>query len=120
MLERFLDAHRSYHRDQLLAWNVAFAWLAHRPFAIFMVSAAIIIFFLSLANAQEPSKDVTLTVTVAELAVIGKALGTIPYSEIAPLMNKLQIQFIAQSVPRRAEEGGGSAPSVGGVGGPTR
>lgn len=50
------------------------------------------------AKAQE-AKDVTLTVSQADLAIIGEALGTIPYAKVAPLMAKLQAQVIKQNNP---------------------
>lgn len=116
MLDRMTSEFERDHRDRALTFMEFFALVVRSRFAIFLACAAIVIFFLSLANAQEPGKDLNISVTAAELAVIGKALGTFPYSDVAPLMNKLQTQFIAQSVPRRAPDGGGSG--VGGGSGP--
>jgi len=50
------------------------------------------------AKAQEV-KEVTLTVTPAELTVIGDALGSVPYAKVAPLMAKLQGQVVKQQQP---------------------
>ena len=46
------------------------------------------------ANAQDVS--VTLTVNQADLALVAKALGALPFAEVAPLMNKLQQQVTEQ------------------------
>ena len=48
--------------------------------------------FASPAMAQ----DVTLRVNNAELGLIGKGLGTLPFNDVAPLMNKLQSQVVEQ------------------------
>lgn len=58
----------------------------------------------SSAAAQEPQSapPVTLTVNNAELKVIGDALAAMPYKDVAPLMQKLQSQVIAQQKPRDA------------------
>ena len=56
---------------------------------------------LSAAHAQEP-QSFTLTVSPAELQVIGKGLGTQPYESTAPLMAKLQAQVIEQQKPKDA------------------
>lgn len=54
---------------------------------------------LSAAYAQEP-QTFTLTVTPADLQVIGKGLGTQPYEAVAQLMAKLQAQVIEQQKPK--------------------
>lgn len=43
-------------------------------------------------NAQE----INLKVTNPELGLIGKGLGTLPFNDVAPLMQKLQTQVIEQ------------------------
>ena len=48
--------------------------------------------FASPAMAQ----DVTLKVNNAELGLIGKGLGFLPFNDVAPLMNKLQGQVVEQ------------------------
>ena len=55
-----------------------------------LILAAIL--FASPAMAQ----DVTLHVNNAELGLIGKGLGTLPFNDVAPLMNKLQSQVVEQ------------------------
>jgi hypothetical protein len=40
-----------------------------------------------------------LTVNNAEVVLIGKGLGSLPYNEVAQLMNKLQIQINHQQKP---------------------
>lgn len=57
---------------------------------------------LTAANAQEP-QSFTLTVTPADLQIIGKGLGTQPYEITAPLMAKLQAQVIEQQKPKDAK-----------------
>ena len=53
------------------------------------------------AFAQQPPSETLydLKVTVADINVIAKGLGTLPYAEVAPLMNKLQIQINQQQKP---------------------
>jgi len=52
------------------------------------------------ANAQEVS--VTLTVNQADLALVSKGLGGLPFAEVAPLMNKLQTQVMEQQKAKAA------------------
>lgn len=51
-------------------------------------------------NAQDVS--VTLTVNQADLALVSKGLGGLPFAEVAPLMNKLQAQVIEQQKAKAA------------------
>lgn len=51
----------------------------------------------TVAFAQEPTKK--LEVTDAEINIIGKGLAALPYGEVAPLINKLQIQIAQQNKP---------------------
>lgn len=44
-----------------------------------------------------PDKEFTLTVTNAEIAKIGEALGKLPYNEVAPMFFKLQQQVSKQN-----------------------
>jgi Flp pilus assembly protein TadG len=48
------------------------------------------------ATAQES----TLTVTPQEIGLIGKALGTQPYADVAPLIQKLDAQIRQQEAAR--------------------
>ena len=52
------------------------------------------------ANAQEAPTSFTLTVTPAEIQIIGKGLGSQPYETVAPLMAKLQAQVVEQQKPK--------------------
>lgn len=51
------------------------------------------------ALSQEPA-EFRLTVTPAELNVIGVALGERPYREVAPLLAKLDAQLKEQRAPK--------------------
>lgn len=55
------------------------------------------------ASAQDVS--VTLTVNQADLALVSKGLGALPFAEVAPLMNKLQAQVIEQQKAKVAVQG---------------
>lgn len=55
-----------------------------------------------LVASPTMAQEVTLKVTAQELGVIGKALGTQPYNDVASLVNKLQTQLIEQQ--KAAEE----------------
>lgn len=65
------------------------------------ISALTILALIGAAYAQEPA-SFTLTVTPADLQVIGKGLGSQPYDAVAPLMAKLQAQIIEQQKPKDA------------------
>lgn len=53
-------------------------------------------FLLSTAaHAQAPTDKVAITVTRAELQVIGQGLMELPYKTVAPVMNNLQAQLNA-------------------------
>lgn len=49
-----------------------------------------------LVEARAQDVSVTLTVNHADLALVSKGLGALPFAEVAPLMNKLQTQVIEQ------------------------
>lgn len=51
------------------------------------------------AQAQEPPKEVTLTVTGQELQILAAGLGKLPYETVAPMMQKLQAQVVKQQQP---------------------
>lgn len=69
---------------------------------MYRLSLIIALLLSSAAYAQEPA-SFTLTVTPAELQVIGKGLGTQPYESTAPLMAKLQAQVLEQQKPKDAK-----------------
>lgn len=58
--------------------------------------ALIALLIATPAFAQEPS-EYTLKVTPQELTVIGKGLGTQPFSEVQPILQKLSTQVNAQN-----------------------
>ena len=51
--------------------------------------------FVTPAVAQ-PVNDVTLKVNKAELALIGKGLGQLPFNDVSGLFKKLQMQIAEQ------------------------
>lgn len=61
---------------------------------------------LALVSASASAQDRTyiLTVSAAEVGVIGAALGARPYAEVAPLLNKLNDQIREQDKPKAAPE----------------
>ena len=54
------------------------------------------------AHAQD--NTVTLTVNQADLAVLSKGLGSLPYAEVAQLIAKLQNQVIEQGKPKKQDQ----------------
>lgn len=65
------------------------------------------IFFATVANAQAPQQPTpstvyTITITAQELDTIGNGLGSMPFKDAAPLINKLREQVMAQNKPAEA------------------
>lgn len=50
----------------------------------------------TVVSQSVPSQDVVLTVNQADLGLIGKGLGTLPYNDVTPLFAKLQGQIAEQ------------------------
>lgn len=61
-----------------------------------------LIWLPTLAIAQEKEFDFKLN--EKDIAVIGEALGMMPYAKVAPLMVKLQQQINAQTQPPKPKE----------------
>ena len=62
---------------------------------------------VSPAMAQEQSSqpsEYVLKITPQDLDLMGKALGTMPYNDIAPLLQKLRSQVVEQQHPKKAEK----------------
>ena len=60
---------------------------------------AIVLLFSALgqpASAQSP-QTYTLTITAADVTVIGQALGVRPYNDVASIIAKMQAQINAQN-----------------------
>ena len=58
------------------------------------------------AMAQEQSSapsEYTLKITSQELDLLGRALGTMPYNDIAPLLQKLRSQVVEQQKSKKVE-----------------
>ena len=51
-----------------------------------------------------PDQTVKFEVTVQDLNLIGEGLGSLPFSRVAPLMNKLQAQINAQQQQAKPKE----------------
>lgn len=66
-----------------------------------LIIAAAFLFPIS-ALAQNPVPELILKVTALELEIIGKGLGTQPYNDVVPLMNKLRQQVMEQQKPALA------------------
>ena len=65
---------------------------------------------VSPAMAQEATQPVssapseyTLKITSQELDLLGRALGTMPYNDIAPLLQKLRSQVVEQQKSKKVE-----------------
>lgn len=52
---------------------------------------------VSIANAQQPVTEYKLTVTPQEADQIGNGLGSLPYKDVFPLIQKLRAQILEQS-----------------------
>lgn len=63
-----------------------------------------------LIEARAQDVSVTLTVNQADLALVSKGLGGLPFAEVAPLMNKLQGQVIEQQKAKAAPNGPSPMP----------
>lgn len=62
-----------------------------------VIAGAIGVIGVAYGQPANPiEKPLTLTVTVPELNVIGKALGKMPFEDVAQLMAKLQQQVTQQ------------------------
>lgn len=65
--------------------------------------------FISTAAAAQEQRTYSLTVTAADVGVIGTALGARPYSEVVALLAKLDAQIKEQDKPKPAPEAAKSA-----------
>ena len=52
----------------------------------------------SVSGAQTPA-EITITVTPAELGVIGNSLYAMPFKDVSPLIQKLEAQVKKQATP---------------------
>lgn len=66
------------------------------------ISSVLALALIGSAVAQEQPASFTLTVTPADLQVIGKGLSAQPYNDVAALMAKLQAQVIEQQKAKDA------------------
>lgn len=53
--------------------------------------------------AQQQITEYTLKITPAEVETVGKALGKLPFEDVAKLIQKLQTQIVEQQVPRKED-----------------
>lgn len=51
---------------------------------------------VAYAQAPTPPQEYTIKLTAPEVDIVGKALGLLPYSEVALLIQKLREQIVAQ------------------------
>lgn len=61
----------------------------------FLITAAFLL--VSPALAQQPPSEYIIKLTPADVAVVGKALGSQPFNDVAPLLQKLQGQIEEQN-----------------------
>lgn len=64
---------------------------------LILATAAMIVLPFAAACAQPAPQTYTLTVTANDIAIIGGALGSRPYNEVAPLLAKLDTQIKQQN-----------------------
>ena len=76
-----------------------------RRLTVAIACAALLGFAVTQSRAQE--KEFTLKVKASQVQLLGKALGLLPYGEVAPFMGELQTQINAQNEPPKVE-----APAV--------
>ena len=56
---------------------------------------------VSLAYAQQQQeREFEIKVNNKDIELIGKALGKLPFEEVAPLFQKLQVQIQQQNMPK--------------------
>lgn len=67
-----------------------------------VVALACCLAFSGAALAQEKELDFKMTNT--EINLVGKALGKMPFDEVAPLVNKLRTQYMSAANPPKPEE----------------
>lgn len=53
--------------------------------------------------AQQP-QEYTIKLTTAEIDIVGKALGTLPYQEVALIIQKLRQQIVDQQSANKPDE----------------
>ncbi len=59
------------------------------------IQLALELVVVSPVQAQQP-QEFSLKVTPAEVDLIGKGLGSMPFNDVAPLINKLRAQVMEQ------------------------
>lgn len=71
---------------------------------VLLVLVPALIICATIPNAaiaqNSPDKIFNLSVTAADVQILGEGLGTLPYGKVAPLMSKLQAQINEQSQPK--------------------
>ena len=70
----------------------------------FLLTTVVIVALSHSANAQAPS-EYSLKVSPAEVDLIGKAIGFLPYNDAFPLINKLRQQVFEQQPKSEAKTG---------------
>lgn len=60
--------------------------------------------------AQQPDKEYNLKVSGPEVETLGKALGKLPFDDVAVLIQKLRTQIVDQQTPRKEDTKPEAAP----------
>ena len=73
--------------------------------AFMLTSALCLVGGIGKSLAQQPTapNEFHLTIKSTDVNVIGKALGKLPFDEVAELLQSLRAQIIEQSVPKAVE-----------------
>lgn len=61
-------------------------------------------FFASTSALADPPKEYTLTMSPADVNIIGTALGQRPFAEVKDLWGRLEAQIVAQNQPPKTPE----------------
>lgn len=66
--------------------------------------AALVMPTLAFAQSSIPPQEYTVKLTAPEVDIVGKALGSLPYQEVALLIQKLREQIVAQQQNKPVDE----------------
>lgn len=74
-------------------------WLLLVLFSILTLNYAV-----AQSSQSQSQQEYNLKVTGVELDLIGRALGLMPYNDVASLVQKLRQQVVEQQQPKNVEE----------------
>lgn len=68
-----------------------------------LIMSAVLISTAAFAQAPSP-QEFNLKINSQQLELLGKALGKLPFDEVAPLMQQLRQQVVEQSLPKPVDK----------------